>query len=454
MTINLLDLLKSQLGSSAINYLSSFLGESEGRTQSAVNSTLATLLSGFLSNGGTTSGAANLLSLFNSKQQSSTSAGELVSMLGSGESSVGSLIQLGKPILDTLFGSKLGGIVDLLGSSSGMQKNSASSLLSILAPIVTSVLGKQVRDGGLNAAGLMGLLMGQKDHIKAAAPAGLAGALGVSSLDNLFNPGALAANYATANSSSDGGGGIGKWLLPLLLLGLLGAGGFYFLKGCGKEAGDVASTTVENVGDAANAAGQAVAGAADSLASAAGDAANAAGQAAGNAADAAGQAVSDTYTATVETLGKLFKRKLADGVELNIPENGVENRLVTFIEDKTKLVDKKTWFSFDRLYFETGKSTLKQESQEQLKNIVAIMKAYPNVEIKLGGYTDNTGDPKKNMELSQKRAETTMQELIKLGVAAKRLKAEGYGDQHPVADNATPEGRAKNRRIDINVTKK
>lgn len=450
MTINLLDLLKSQLGSSAINYLSSFLGESEGRTQSAVNSTLATLLSGFLSNGGTTSGAANLLSLFNSKQQSSTSAGELVSMLGSGESSIGSLVQLGKPILDTLFGSKLGGIIDLLGSSSGMQKNSASSLLSILAPIVTSVLGKQVRDGGLNAAGLMGLLMGQKDHIKAAAPAGLAGALGVSSLDNLFNPGALAANYATANSSSDGGGGIGKWLLPLLLLGLLGAGAFYFLKGCGKEAGDVVSTTVENVGDAANAAGQAVAGAADSLANAAGDAANAA----GNAADAAGQAVSDTYTATVETLGKLFKRKLADGVELNIPENGVENRLVTFIEDKTKLVDKKTWFSFDRLYFETGKSTLKQESQEQLKNIVAIMKAYPNVEIKLGGYTDNTGDPKKNMELSQKRAETTMQELIKLGVAAKRLKAEGYGDQHPVADNATPEGRAKNRRIDINVTKK
>ncbi|HNL06480.1 MAG TPA: OmpA family protein, partial [Chitinophagales bacterium] len=133
---------------------------------------------------------------------------------------------------------------------------------------------------------------------------------------------------------------------------------------------------------------------------------------------------------------------------------GVENRLVTFIEDKTKVVDKTTWFSFDRLYFETGKSTLKPESQEQLKNIAAIMKAYPKVEIKLGGYTDNTGDKQKNMELSQKRAETTMQELVKLGVAAKRLTAEGYGDQHPVADNTTPEGRAKNRRIDIRVTKK
>ena len=82
------------------------------------------------------------------------------------------------------------------------------------------------------------------------------------------------------------------------------------------------------------------------------------------------------------------------------------------------------------------------------------MKAYPNVELKMGGYTDNTGDAKKNVELSQKRAETAMQELVKLGVAAKRLAAEGYGDQHPIADNSTPEGRAKNRRIDIRVTKK
>ena len=74
--------------------------------------------------------------------------------------------------------------------------------------------------------------------------------------------------------------------------------------------------------------------------------------------------------------------------------------------------------------------------------------------MKLGGYTDNIGDPAANLMLSQKRAETTMSELVKLGIDAKRLEAEGYGDKHPVADNSTEEGRQKNRRIDIRVTNK
>ena len=128
--------------------------------------------------------------------------------------------------------------------------------------------------------------------------------------------------------------------------------------------------------------------------------------------------------------------------------------MVTFINDKTKAVDKTTWFSFDRLLFETGKSTLKAESQEQLKNMSEILKAYPAVELKIGGYTDNVGDAKKNLALSDERAKSVLAELVKLGVEESRLKAEGYGDQHPVADNATDEGKAQNRRIDVRVTKK
>ena len=197
------------------------------------------------------------------------------------------------------------------------------------------------------------------------------------------------------------------------------------------------------------------------MAAAAGDAANAAGNAVGGAVDAAGNAVGGALDAAGEAtsagwaaLGKLMKRKLADGTELNVPEKGVENKLINFIEDKSKAVDKTTWFSFDRLLFETGKSTLKPESAEQVKNMAAILKAFPQVEIKLGGYTDNTGDAKKNLALSGERAKTVKAELVKLGINAKRMDAEGYGQEHPVADNATPEGRAQNRRIDVRVTKK
>ena len=72
--------------------------------------------------------------------------------------------------------------------------------------------------------------------------------------------------------------------------------------------------------------------------------------------------------------------------------------------------------------------------------------------LKIGGYTDNSGDAAANLRLSQARAETVMNELVTMGVARSRIEAEGYGDQHPIADNATQEGRARNRRVALRAT--
>jgi outer membrane protein OmpA-like peptidoglycan-associated protein len=166
------------------------------------------------------------------------------------------------------------------------------------------------------------------------------------------------------------------------------------------------------------------------------------------------KAVTDAAKAMMDKLGKFLAVKLPNGVELNVPEFGVERKLIAYIEDKNKPVDKTTWFSFDRLEFETGSATLKPSSAEQLKNIAEIMKAFPKVTLKIGGYTDNVGNADANLKLSQSRADNTKQELVKLGVDAKRLEAEGYGEKNPVADNSTEEGRQKNRRIDLRVTNK
>src|SRR5690606_15668886 len=127
----------------------------------------------------------------------------------------------------------------------------------------------------------------------------------------------------------------------------------------------------------------------------------------------------------------------------------VESRLLAFIRDDSKAVDETTWFSFDRLEFETGSATLRPASGAQLDNIAAILAAYPDVSLKLGGYTDDTGDPDTNLQLSTARATSTLNELANRGVDAGRLAAEGYGEQFPVADNDTEEGRRKNRRIDV-----
>ncbi len=145
---------------------------------------------------------------------------------------------------------------------------------------------------------------------------------------------------------------------------------------------------------------------------------------------------------------------LDGGVALKgVNVKGIEANLLDFIKSDAA-VDKETWFDFDRLTFETGSATLKPESQEQLKNIAEILKAYPAVNIKLGGYTDNTGNANNNLKLSGDRAASVKKELTGLGISDSRLEAEGYGQEHPVAPNETEEGRAQNRRISVRVTKK
>ncbi|MFN0200026.1 MAG: sodium-translocating pyrophosphatase [Bacteroidia bacterium] len=160
----------------------------------------------------------------------------------------------------------------------------------------------------------------------------------------------------------------------------------------------------------------------------------------------------DSTTAVATTAA--MSKKLSSGVELKFKGGSVEDKLIQFLDDKNQAINKKTWFDFDNLLFDTGKSTLQAASMEQLKNVSEIMKAYPNVNIKLGGYTDNQGKPEANLKLSGERAKSVLAELQKLGVDAKRLASEGYGQEHNVAPNDTEEGRAKNRRISINVTQK
>jgi outer membrane protein OmpA-like peptidoglycan-associated protein len=164
--------------------------------------------------------------------------------------------------------------------------------------------------------------------------------------------------------------------------------------------------------------------------------------------------VGETMQNASSALGDFFKTKLPNGVELNIPKFGIENKLLTFIQDSSKPVDDSTWFNFDRLLFDTGKATLQPSSEEQLNNVAEILKAYPNVHVKIGGYTDNTGDAAANQALSEARAKNVMNALVGKGVDASRLESAGYGDQHPVADNSTEEGRAQNRRISLLVTQK
>lgn len=113
--------------------------------------------------------------------------------------------------------------------------------------------------------------------------------------------------------------------------------------------------------------------------------------------------------------------------------------------------DPGTTFSFTNLQFETAKADLKAASYTHLKNLVEIMKRKKELKIRIDGHTDSEGDESANQILSQKRAESVKNYLISQGIDTGRIAAKGFGESKPVADNTTPQGKAKNRRTEISI---
>jgi outer membrane protein OmpA-like peptidoglycan-associated protein len=105
----------------------------------------------------------------------------------------------------------------------------------------------------------------------------------------------------------------------------------------------------------------------------------------------------------------------------------------------------------DGVTFDVGSSTLKPQFRETLDKIAASMNEYPNSLIDVYGHTDSTGSDAFNQTLSENRARTVAGYLSSRGVSAARIRSQGFGETMPVGDNATAEGRAKNRRVEIKI---
>ncbi len=101
------------------------------------------------------------------------------------------------------------------------------------------------------------------------------------------------------------------------------------------------------------------------------------------------------------------------------------------------------------VHFDTAKATIKPESFPLLDQVAEMLQKNPGLRVSVDGHTDNVGGAKANQELSQARAKAVVAALTAKGVAAERLQAQGWGDQKPVADNASEQGRAQNRRVEL-----
>jgi outer membrane protein OmpA-like peptidoglycan-associated protein len=149
-------------------------------------------------------------------------------------------------------------------------------------------------------------------------------------------------------------------------------------------------------------------------------------------------------------------RILPTNYEVRGNQDGIEQRLLELLEDSKRKVDKNSWFDFDHVAFVGAGAELDHAlSKHQLENVSEILKAYPKVTLKIGGYTDNTGPADASKKLSAERAEAVKAELVRLGVAASRLDAKGFGAERPIcAANDTEECRNKNRRVAVHITAK
>jgi outer membrane protein OmpA-like peptidoglycan-associated protein/Tol biopolymer transport system component len=121
------------------------------------------------------------------------------------------------------------------------------------------------------------------------------------------------------------------------------------------------------------------------------------------------------------------------------------------IEIKLMPLESGTKFQLRNVFFETGKFELKSTSTNELNYIVDILKSNPTLKMQVSGHTDNVGNEANNQLLSDNRAKSVMNYLISKGITADRLSAKGYGSSKPITANDSEEGRAKNRRTEIEI---
>jgi outer membrane protein OmpA-like peptidoglycan-associated protein len=129
----------------------------------------------------------------------------------------------------------------------------------------------------------------------------------------------------------------------------------------------------------------------------------------------------------------------------------VEVAALQQVVSANKLLDELNRNGFIALYvnFDTGKADLKADGTATVAEIVKALKAAPQLKVSVEGHTDNVGQPAANKALSERRAAAVMAAIVAGGIDAKRLASAGFGQERPVADNRSEEGRAKNRRVEL-----
>lgn len=151
----------------------------------------------------------------------------------------------------------------------------------------------------------------------------------------------------------------------------------------------------------------------------------------------------DTYLIKLKSIGEAtdYSRLVIPG--LNPGESYTPGQVTIEIEPPKQ-------FTLDNVHFDFAKATLTADSYTELEELLEFMRLR-EVEIEIGGHTDDIGNNDDNLDLSRARADAVKQYLVSNGIPSERIRTIGYGEERPIDTNNTPEGRQKNRRTEVRI---
>lgn len=428
MALNLLDLVKGQLNDSVVQGLSRAVGINLPETNSALATIIPSLLGGLVTKGSNENGANVLLNLIKTGNHDGSILDNFSGLLGNLDA-IDQLKNAGGGILSTLFGNKQSSILDLVTANTSIGKNASSNLMSLLAPMVMGLLGKQVKTGNLDVKGLVNMLSSQKSILEKVLPTSFANELGFA-----------AANVTTPKISpkveKKKGMGWLAWALPLVLLAV---GGFIFLRGFNTDVSmkkqqsafyvDANGNLLDKKGELVRASGefQLVDGyyvdntgariqrkidetkeklnvASDKTKEKLDEAASKTKEALDNTIDKTKEAVSNAATitseATKETFNKLFNTKAVG-----------------------------TAYALSEIVFDPTSHRITNMSKEEVEGLAAALKEHPESRIQVQVHTADGKNAAENKKISDLRAEVVKNMLVALGVDAKQISSKGLSSK-------------------------
>ncbi len=306
-------------------------------------------------------------------------------------------------MISDLFGNKGGKIQNAVSAYFETKGVTSASLFGTIVPVTFAVIGKFISEKNLSRENLVSWLLGQKDEILAAIPvgSGLESFIVVEKQFSAPNVNAVPPPAAAEEKKTN-------WWLPVVVLLLLALLLWWMFKGK-----DHKPATVVQIRDT----------------------------------------IQMTDTVIVEKLP--IKLTLPNGVIIDAYKGSIEDLLIAFLQDANAKPGNDNWFDFTDLNFTTGTAEIIPETKKELTNIIEILKTFPNVKVKLGGYTDKVGDAVFNKKLSLERAKAVAQAIKDAGLGSQVTGAEGYGSEFAKYPESAPEAdRVKDRHVSVSVRQK